>query len=59
MSFLWESFIAFNQNGFSFLIFTISNSFWYVIIAIAAVISIILALKETTVVTVKEEQQVI
>lgn len=59
MAYLWQSFLAFNQNAFSFLIFTISNSLWYVIIAIAAIISIVLALKETTVVTIREEQQVI
>jgi hypothetical protein len=59
MNDLVQAFLVFNQNGFAFFFYAVSNSLWFVLIGIAAVLSVIIALKEQMVVTVREEQQVI
>lgn len=57
ISFLWDSFIAFNQNAWANLVYTFSHNAWFFIIGAAGIISTILYLKEEIEVTVKEEQQ--
>lgn len=59
MAAIWDAFVAFNTNGAAYLIYTISNSFWYLLLAASAVTCILLYLKEEIDVTVREEQQVI
>lgn len=59
MADLWDAFLAFNQNSFSHIIYALSNSLWFVLIILAAVVSIVLMIKDKVTVTVREEQQVI
>ena len=54
-----DSFLAFNQNAFSYLTFTITNNLWYLLIAAGVIACIVLYLREEVAVTVREEQQVI
>lgn len=59
MSALWDAFVAFNCNAASYLWYTLSNNFWYLLIGASVVTCIILYLKEEIIVTVREEQQAI
>jgi len=52
-----QSFLAFNQNAAAYLIYTISNNLWFLLIAAGIVGCIVLSIREEVVVTVKEEQQ--
>lgn len=54
-----DAFVTFNVNGAAYLYYTISQNFWYLLIAACAVSCVVLYLKEEIVVTVREEQQVI
>ena len=59
MKFIIDSFIAFNQNAFSYLAHTVCNNLWYLLIAIGTVACIVLYLKEEIEVTVREEQRIL
>lgn len=59
MGAIWDAFVAFHVNAWSYLAYSISNNLWLLLIAASAVTSIVLGMKEQLVVTVREEQQVI
>lgn len=56
---LLHSFIAFNVNGFNHLTYMLSQNWSIAIILLAAVITTILYVKETIVMTTRDEQHII
>ena len=54
-----DAFTAFNINGINNLIYVISDNWWFVLIAISAVITVALFLKAEIEITVHEEQQIL
>ena len=54
-----DSLKAFNINAFSYLAYAVSTNLWFVLLAVGALTSIILYLKEEISVTVRDEQQVL
>lgn len=59
MSEIIHSFIAFNVNGFNHLTYMLSQNWSIAILLIAAVITAILYVKETIVMTTRDEQHII
>ena len=57
MKALWDSFIAFNVNGWSHLVYTVTDNLWYILITVGALVCVTLYLREEIAVTVREEQQ--
>jgi len=54
-----KSFIAFNQNGWAHLRYTLRTNLWYIGIIIGVIACIVLYMREEIAVTVHEEQQVL
>lgn len=54
-----DAFVAFNSNGLNYLLYTVMNNWWFILIAAGAVCSIVLSLKEEIQLTVTEEQQIL
>lgn len=59
MKTLWETFLTFHQNAWSYLIYSVMHNWWFILLAAGAIISIVLFLKEELDVTISEEQQVL
>lgn len=56
---IFDAFTAFNINGINNLIYVISTNWWYILIALSAVITVVLFLKAEIEITVHEEQQIL
>ncbi len=56
---LAESFKAFNENAVYSLLYIMQKNVWFIVIAIAAIVSIVLMLKEELDYSVNEEQNII
>lgn len=56
---LFDAFIAFNVNACSYLLYALKTNWWLLLIAIGAVGSIVIALKEEIENTVTEEQRIL
>lgn len=56
---LADSFVAFNENAIYSLIYIMQKNVWFIVIAAAAVVSLILMLKEELDYSVNEEQNII
>lgn len=56
---LKTSFEAFNKNALSSLQYVMSQNIWFVLIAVAAIVAIVLMLKEEIDYNVSEEQNII
>ncbi len=54
---LWETFLIFHQNAWSYLIYAVIHNWWFILLAAGAIVSIVLFLKEEMDVTINEEQQ--
>ncbi len=54
-----ESFIAFNVNAFSSLTYLFMTNWWFIFIAIGAVSSMVMMLRDEVDSVVKNEQQVL
>ena len=54
-----ESFAAFNINAFSSLTYLFMTNWWFLLIAIGAVLSMVMMLKDEVESVVKNEQQVL
>ena len=52
-----EALAAFHQNGWNYLLYTVMNNWWFLLLAARTIISIILYLREEIAVTVHDEQQ--
>ena len=59
MSELVHSFIAFNVNGFNHLTYMLSQNWGLAVLLIAAIITAVLYVKETIVMTTRDEQHII
>ena len=59
MSEIFNSFIAFNVNGWNYLVYMLTQHWSIALIVLAAVITSILFIKETIVLTVRDEQTII
>lgn len=56
---LFESFKAFNINAFNHIAYTVKENWWLVLLAAAAVLSMVLYLKDESATHVVEEQQIL
>lgn len=56
---MWESFKAFNINGINNFLYIITSNFWFFLIIIGVIGTIILLLKEEIDTSVREEQNII
>ena len=56
---LGESFKAFNENAVYSLIYIMQHNIWFIIIALAAIVSLVMMLKEEMDYSVNEEQNII
>lgn len=54
-----DAFYAFNVNGFSNLVYIMITNWWFLLIAIGAIASVVLYLHEEISVTVHDEQKVL
>ena len=52
-----DALVAFHQNGLSYLLYTVMNNWWFLLLAFGAIVSIILYVHEEMAVTVHDEQQ--
>lgn len=59
MSELWNTFITFNTNAFSSLVYEVTNNWCFAIMLIAMVVTIILSLQTEVETAVPEEQNVL
>lgn len=59
MSSLWQAFISFHHNAWCYLVYAVMHNWWFILLAVGTLVSIILYLKEEMDVTVSEEQQVL
>ena len=57
--FFVESFVTFNQNAVSSLVYLMKNNIWFILIAVNAALTAILKLKAAVDVTVHEEQNIV
>ena len=56
---MWESFKAFNINAINHFIYIVTSNFWFFLIIIGVIGTIILLLKEEVDSSVREEQNII
>lgn len=54
-----QSFKAFNLNGYSNLVYTMTQNIWFVLIAISVVTIVVLSLKKEIDETVREQQNIL
>lgn len=59
MKHIMESFGAFNRNGLNSILYIMQTNMWFVLIAVAAVASVVLQLKDEITYSVHEEQQIL
>ena len=52
-----EALAAFHQNGLSYLLYTVMNNWWFLLLATGAIVSIALYVHEEMTVTIHDEQQ--
>lgn len=52
-----DALAAFHQNGWNYLLYTIMNNWWFLLLAVGAIVSIVLYVHEEMSVTVHDEQQ--
>lgn len=56
---LLDAFSAFHVNGASYFLYALKNNWWLLLLAVGAIGSIIMSLREEIEVTVTEEQQIL
>ena len=56
---LWNSFVAFNSNALSSLLYIMQQNLWFVLIALSAVASTVMLLKHEMNYSTSEEQNII
>lgn len=56
---MWKSFVAFNINGINNILYILFSNFWFFLIIIGVIGTIILLLKEEIDTSVREEQNII
>ena len=55
----WEAFVTFNTNGLSYLLYTLMNNWWFILLSVGVIASIAIMLREEIENTLTEEQQIL